>query len=431
MTTVRGGDWRIILLALAGGAGGILCLGLAAATAGYALAEPALHTTGADARGPQDLTAIFVLSVGMVLVAAILLVAMAAALRAIRGQAEPSFDPRPMRWWSVIVWLGVWLASSVLAQVLHEHDVGHPIVPILHVAAIACPIYVLIRVAVAGIRDGSRLRLWGSLSTGMLLGTGLAATIEITLLMLAGIVGGVYLIANPEQIQIMQRLVLRLSHAGGPEETLALLGPIMASPIALLAALAAVAVASPLVEEIAKSVPVWAMNQRASTGARGFWAGALSGAGFALLEGLMVSANAGDGAASMLMLRAGSSLMHVVASGLAGWGIGAFRASRRFSRLALGYLAAMGIHALWNTAVVVIAYGALRTTYSAARPDAPGLALSIGGAMLLVMLLALLPVGLIALNLRFRNDDRRQLTTGPGASPMQPPGAIAKNGGAQ
>jgi hypothetical protein len=160
-------------------------------------------------------------------------------------------------------------------------------------------------------------------------------------------------------------------------------------------------------------------------------AGALSGAGFALLEGLMVSANAGDGAASLLVLRAGSSLMHVVASGLAGWGVGAYRASGRLRRLVLGYLAAMSVHAFWNAAVVAIAYGAFRTAYGTARPDLLGLALSIGGAMFLVMLIVLLPISLIGLNRRFRNGEQRQLRSGLEAIHMQPPAAIEKNGGAE
>jgi hypothetical protein len=362
------------------------------------------------------------------LVAAVLLATTLAALQLLRGRADSEFESRPLRWWVVIAWIAIWLGASSLAQALHDHETSKLMIPILNLVAIASPIYVLVRLAIAGIRGGSRLRLWGSLSGGMLLGTGLAAALEIMLLLVAVAAGAVYLIANPHQVLTWQYLAAQLAHKANPEKALALLGPMLVNPVALVLALVAVAGVTPLVEEIAKSVPVLALHGRTSTGAQGFWAGALSGAGFALFEGLMVSANAGDGAAFVLMLRAGSSLMHILASGVAGWGIGAFRGSGKAVRLATGYLGAIGLHALWNAVVVTTGYGGIRSTFAAVQPDAFGLALSFGGALILMVLVVLLPVALLGLNLRFRSRAGAIVMAGTIAMPTQaPPGAGTNN----
>jgi RsiW-degrading membrane proteinase PrsW (M82 family) len=198
-----------------------------------------------------------------------------------------------------------------------------------------------------------------------------------------------------------------------PEESLAVLGPYLANPLVLLLALGVVAVVTPIVEEIAKSAPIWAVYDRLTDGSQGFWAGALSGAGFALFEGILVSSDAGTGIAAILVLRAGSSLMHIMASGFAGWGIAAFRATRSVKRLVAGYGAAMAAHALWNGSVVAIGYGGIRTTYGATQPDVFGVALSIIGAMTLAGLIGGLPIALVAINLKLRAKPQEP---GPSAS---------------
>jgi hypothetical protein len=400
-----GRDWRVVLLAVMAGAGALLCIGLTTAITGYSFLESRVGPTTTTAPRVEDSAADFVLLGGMALAAGVLIATLLAAVQALRGRAERGFVSRPMPWWAVVLCLSAWLGASALVQLLHDRGTGTWAVPFLHLLAIAAPIYLLTRTAIAGIRGGSRLRLWGSFCTGMLLGTSLAAVFEIVLLLMAVATAGVYLIANPEQVVTLQRLVFRLSLVGSPEEALPVLGPMLTSPIALLLALAAVAVAAPVMEEFAKSVPLWAMHDRIRTGAQGFWAGALSGAGFALFEGIMVSSDAGAGLAFILVLRAGSSLMHIFASGLAGWGIGGFRGTGKVTRLLTGYIAAMGVHALWNAVVVAIGYGGIRTTYGTVQPDLFGLGLSIVGTAMLVGMIVALPVALVGINLRLRTTE--------------------------
>jgi hypothetical protein len=398
-------DWRIILLAVVGGFGALLCLALAAATAGYTILQAWLPPLATNRSSIEDVAGAFMLSGGMILIAGVLISTLLAAIETLQGRADREFVSNPLRWWVVLSWIVVWLGASALAQFLHDRESGTWAIPVLQLLAIAGPIYVLARLAIAGIRGGTRLRLWGSVTSGMLLGTGVAAAVEVVLLLGGIAVGGIYLIANPRQMIALQHLVSQLVRAAEAEESLEVLGPVLSSPLALVLVLAAVALAAPLVEELAKSVPVWAQHDRLSKGADGFWAGALSGAGFAVLEGIMISPDANEGMALILVLRAGSSLMHIVASGLAGWGIAVFRGTGRVNRLLAGYAAGMGVHALWNAVVVAIGYGAIRSTYADAQPDPVGLILSAGGVMILVALIGFLPIALISLNLMFRDRD--------------------------
>ena len=82
------------------------------------------------------------------------------------------------------------------------------------------------------------------------------------------------------------------------------LGPILTSPLSLALALAAVAVATPLVEELAKSVPVWVQHDRLSKWSSGIlgWAQFLVQASPSF-EGIIVSSDASESLAFILVLQ--------------------------------------------------------------------------------------------------------------------------------
>jgi hypothetical protein len=185
---------------------------------------------------------------------------------------------------------------------------------------------------------------------------------------------------------------------------LALLQPILVHPASLAAVLLAVSAVIPIVEEVAKSAAPWLIFRQLRTAAEGFWCGALSGAGFALFEGLMASADASGSWTVIFLIRAWSSLMHILASGLAGWGIAAFRVTGRTSRLAAGYGFAIAIHALWNAAVVGIGYGGLRSAFSSAEPDVMAVAAILAGGSTLLALTVVLPAAILLINRRLRTS---------------------------
>ncbi|MFH1185718.1 MAG: PrsW family glutamic-type intramembrane protease [Chloroflexota bacterium] len=394
-----GRDWRVALLAVVSGGIGLLALALAVSASAYAVVGPWIGRKDSDSPDPLG---VIVLSGALALVGVLMLVASYYALRALRLQPDRAAMARPIRIWEASILLLVWLASSILAQLFLDQPPWRWVTPFLHLLAIGTPVYLLLKLAIGGIQGGSRLRLWGSLVAGLILGTGFAAAAELTLLVLAVSAGGLYLVFNPEQMHMLESLAFQLGQAARPEDALVIIEPFLVRPLAFLVVLLAVSGVAPVVEELAKSAAPWAIYDRLITPAQGFWSGAVSGAGFALFEGLVASADAKDGWAFILMIRAGSSMMHILAAALAGWGIAAFRNGHRVTHLLGGYALAIGMHAFWNAAVVAMAYGGLRLVFSGGEMDMVGLATVVAGALVLMVSLAFLPFALILINRALR-----------------------------
>jgi len=116
----------------------------------------------------------------------------------------------------------------------------------------------------------------------------------------------------------------------------------------------------PLIEEPFKSlIPVLAGTWQKLTPASGFLWGVASGAGFAVLEGLLNGGLSLDKWGSVALLRIGSSAMHCFAAGLTGWGWGQTLGRRKWPRLVLAYVLAIGLHGVWNSLSIGMGIGAL------------------------------------------------------------------------
>lgn len=76
--------------------------------------------------------------------------------------------------------------------------------------------------------------------------------------------------------------------------------------------------------------------------------GLLSGASFAIVESLNASADATISWPIIVSVRAGTSILHMTASGLVGWGIVSAFQEKRYGRFFAAYLSAVLIHGIWN-----------------------------------------------------------------------------------
>jgi hypothetical protein len=246
--------------------------------------------------------------------------------------------------------------------------------------------------------------MWATLAASLVGSTGISALAEIALLLAGASAAAVFLLQNPDYLLAVQSLVHDLSRASGVENALDVLQPILVHPMALAAVLVIVSVVTPIVEEMAKSAAPWIIYRRLRTASQGFCCGALSGAGFALFEGLMASADTSGSWTAIFLIRAWSSMMHILASGLAGWGIAAYRVTGRGSRLVAGYAVSIGIHALWNASVVGIGYGGLRSAFGSEEPDVIGLAAILAGSSTLLALSVVLPAAIHLINRRLRTS---------------------------
>lgn len=414
MSIGTGRDARLVLLAAASGGGGVLLLALAGSAIGSAFLDAWLRPQASgQLPGPEILAA----SAALILLGSLLVATHCFTRRVLRGQPDPSITPRPIGTGSALLLTLLWIASIALFEVLTDRGLWKGLAAVLHLLGIAVPVYGLARVAIGGLGASSRVRIWGSFTTGLILGTGIAAAAEMTLLLLVLAALAAYLRMNPQQVDALRGLVELVGQASGMEEILVWMGPLLAHPLAFLIALGAVSGTVPVIEELAKSAAPWMVYDRLSSPAQGFIVGALSGAAFALFEGLMASAQTSSNSGFVLLFRSASSLMHILASAVAGCGIAAFRKYGQPGRLLGAYALAVGLHGLWNAAVAFIVYGGIRASYGGRDTDLLSAILISAGGLVSLGLMALLPVGLVTLNRRLRpRVDATRMGQNPGSA---------------
>lgn len=396
----RGSDWRTILLAI-GSAGGAALVFIGAVT---------VLVFGSLGNAPTTLIVARRSTLDLVVSASALVVIGAALLRAayfsfmqLVGHGVPASAPRLLRVWQGIVLTILWATAAAGAGFLVDKPIVRWITPILYVLAIGVPVYFFTRLATGGLHPGSRQRTWGAFAAGIELGIvpAIVAEVLVALIAVAGI--AVYLSFQPDQLAVLKQLANELEHSGDPQKALSVAGPWLTSPFALVLALLFFSGFAPLIEETAKSLAVWSLFDRLTSPAQGFALGAISGAAFGLVESLLVSATPDSSWAVTLLVRGASTMMHIMAASLTGWGIAQFRSTRRLTSLLGLYLAAFTLHSAWNASVVAITFGSLHSAAVLNGSDALGIALILlGGAMLLALCLAI-PLAMWGINWRLRS----------------------------
>jgi hypothetical protein len=200
------------------------------------------------------------------------------------------------------------------------------------------------------------------------------------------------------------------------DETLDLL----ASPIVLPVLGLTLAVVTPLVEELGKTLILGAMGlfERASLTRAYLW-GVACGIGFAILEGVtngVMGLGVTGGWLSGVGSRAMATVMHAITSGLIGLGWGITWRRRRSGRwaLPLTYGGAVIIHGLWNFSTLLTIGGAGLGLGSTAA--SPGMMLSATGILIIGGLLLLGLLTLIGLPLWLRRYEAAHPTLSPVSS---------------
>lgn len=233
------------------------------------------------------------------------------------------------------------------------------ILPALHVPAIGIPIGWMVYLVGRGLPWGPSQRIWGVFGSGLVLGPLIISILEIIAVAGLGIIAVVYVASQPELADELMGFAQSIQ--GGelsPEEVIERFGPYLMRPEVIFGMLALSAGIVPLIEEALKPIGVWLLVGRPLSPAAGLVAGALSGAGFALTESLLLS----SGGASwplLVLVRTGTGAIHILTSALTGWALASAWKRRRFGTLAAAYLAAVAIHSLWNGLTVTTVFSGL------------------------------------------------------------------------
>ncbi len=346
-------------------------------------------------------------ALGMLFCAGLLLPVLVYSIKRLKGQEILPATIRPVKFWQVAVLVAAWVLVVIIGAVLASlFAYGWAVAAPLFLLGISLPILSLAWIGAGGLPGGSRRRLWSVYGFGMVGGTVAAMLLEYLVIGMAAVVIGVLAVANPELRNVIDQIKTQVANAnaGDIQALLTVLAPYLTNPLVILSILVFAAVLAPLIEEAVKPAVIWFLGKRLRFPAEGFVLGALCGAGFAMMEGLMAASGATQMWGFGLAGRAAASLMHITSSGLLGWAIASAQLEKRYGRLALTYLLSVSIHGLWNGSAIMAVYGALRVMTQNMQIDFLGALFVLGGLGMLLLELVLLLTALPLINRRLRRS---------------------------
>jgi hypothetical protein len=299
----------------------------------------------------------------------------------------------------------VWLVVVIIGAVINSlFDFGWAVAAPFFLLGISLPIMSLIWIGAGGLPSGSRRRIWSVFGFGMVGSTVTALLLEYLVIGIAVITYSILAISNPELRIFFDQIKTQVASANTMDiQTLLVsLAPYITNPLVILSVLIFAAILTPMIEEAVKPAIIWFLGKRLHTPAEGFVLGALCGAGFATLEGLMSASGATQMWGFGLVGRAAASLLHITSSGLLGWGIASARLEKRYGRLAMTYLLSISLHGLWNGSAIIAVYGALRMVVGNNQIDTISALFMLGGLGILFIELCLLLAALPLINRHLR-----------------------------
>jgi RsiW-degrading membrane proteinase PrsW (M82 family) len=298
-----------------------------------------------------------------------------------------------------IVWLALVVITSLLTGL---SDFGWLISAPAFLLAMLIPVVALVWIGAGGLVGGSSRRMWAAFGFGMTGGSALALLLEYLLVAVAVAIGAVVVAFRPELAQTLQDLQAQLVNARNMDEMLSTLAPTLTQPWVFLAVLTFAAILGPLIEEAVKPLAVWILGRRLRSPAEGFALGALSGGGFALLEGLTAASGMVATPYFSLPARLASSLMHITLSAIMGWGIASGMLEKRWGRMLGIYALSAALHGLWNGSALLAVYGSLRFMTQGMTYDPISILTMLAGIAMLLLVFIGIAACLPILNRRLR-----------------------------
>jgi len=405
-------DWRLIL-SLGASALGILYFLIQVFALGVIWLTGALGETSVSAQNISvGLLAWSSLLSGVLLIPVFLL-----SLYELRGQPIPHWldtsRPEIGKWirrliviWPLIVFLGWWVASkpSLIIFLLGP----------INLLAAGLPVLWIYSAARWKLDGGSQMRQWRILGFSLTLTPVVVILAEIFALLILSGFGGLWFLYR---ISINPQIEIELNHisnqiitAGGDlDSTLELLKPYITQPGVIVWVMVIFGGVVPLIEEVLKPLALWSLSGRKISAQEGFVGGLLCGAGFALMENILYLAMAVSPGEWLFVTigRAGTGVLHMMASGLVGWGLARTWRDGKWVFLGLTTLSAFILHGLWN--VLALASGVAPLFLNGSEP---GEWRSLLFNLPVIFLLTLLIIGIVLINKHFRNNEQEPSRVG-------------------
>lgn len=251
----------------------------------------------------------------------------------------------------LVLLAGYWVADRT--------NLAWLLLPVLHLLAVGLPVVFLLLLGVRDLPLGSPQRMWGVFGSGLALAPALILVAEGLAMLVLVVVSAVAIAQQPELIEQLLDLSEWLQVAEPtPEMILEEFGPYLVRPAVIFTVFAFGALIVPLIEEALKPIGVWLLVGRNLTPGAGFAAGALSGAGYAFFESLVLTSG-GEEWAVLMAARVGTSVIHILTTGMMGWALVMAWELKRYGQLGLVYLSAVLIHGAWNALTLFTTYTSL------------------------------------------------------------------------
>lgn len=279
---------------------------------------------------------------------------------------KPSVDipvPTSLRGWQVAVGVIGGGLALFLGQLIQENtSVNWLILPLLTLPAVMLPIWVLTGLGTRNLSLGSRWRAGSVLGLSLTITPFVLFMLEVVVLIVIFILVIIYAVGNPHVVAEFERLSSQFMFLD-PEsdQALRILMPYLIKPSVFVPVAVLFSIIIPLLEEFFKPLAVWLLANRLDSAGQGFALGALSGAGFAIIETFNVSAQMVEWG-ELLFTRIGTGLLHITTSALMGGAIYLAFRERRYLRLFATYSLVVLLHGLWNFAAVANSFSSILVT---------------------------------------------------------------------
>ncbi|MEW6716947.1 MAG: PrsW family glutamic-type intramembrane protease [Chloroflexota bacterium] len=248
----------------------------------------------------------------------------------------------------MVLLLGQWVASQ-------ENVIQIILLPPLHVLAVGLPLLWFLRAGLHRLPKSGLQRQWGAFTAGLVLTPTVTFLLEMSMLLVIGLVVVMSVAFNPEWSILLDNLVRRLSHAPSPQVVLNILAPLFVRPGVVFTVFVVSAVLIPMIEEVFKPMGVWLLIKNSLTPTEGFVVGALSGVGYTFAESLAM-ATLPEQWLGAVVARMGTGLLHMLTAGLMGWGLARSWREGNYYRLGWMYFGVVMLHAVWNVLSVSSAF---------------------------------------------------------------------------
>ncbi len=303
-------------------------------------------------------TMLWAYTVALFLLALVCLPSVISSMSALSGGDPPRWLSAPM---PALNWLPVvlFVITLVIRLVILPEEPTQGLLPAgLTALAVVLPALWFLRLG-AGSQWGKNPKRNSGLLTFSLSFTTYFILILEAVLFFAVVVGVLAALGrDPQMMEALENLLPLLQGANlAPEELVELLAPLLSTPPIFISILLLVALVIPMIEEAFKTLGVWLLKGRGISPAEGFVAGMVSGAGFALVEGLLNSAAMASSTSTdwlgFVIGRLGGTLLHIFNGGMLGWAMANVWQGKKPAKVVGTYFLTVLLHGIWNGVAIL------------------------------------------------------------------------------